>query len=124
MNIHGLLLAAFCALTTIAGCCPTPDMRIVEGNQDRFVMPGDLIQLEASYGEWQAGPGRCGAHWHVNFVEGGTPELGTIDDCGLYQAPETFPPGLQVLAIEATEHGLRSCADCCPYSYIELYPRP
>ena len=111
-------------LLLMAGClCPCSEMHIVSGNQERTVEPGDEVQLEAEYGDWKAGPGRCGAHWYVNYVEGGTEELGTIDSCGRYQAPESFPPGLAVLVIEASEHGLYLCADCCPYGMIQLYPR-
>lgn len=98
-------------------------MDVVDG--DREVSPGAVVQLHASYGDWQAGaPDHCVAHWYVNYIEGGSHEVGTIDRCGRYQAPAAFPPGLALLGIEASEYVYDGCADCCPYAYIELYPRP
>ena len=92
---------------------------------DGTVGPGHTIQLRAHYGDWEAGPGRCGADWYVNGVEGGTPELGSIDDCGLYRAPAAdFPPGLALVAIDVSEPAVHSlCAECCPYAFTYLQPR-
>jgi len=120
----GRFLLGFSPLV-LAGCviCPSSDMEILAGSQE--VKPAEVVQLRARYGDWESGPERCGGHWHVNLVEGGTTELGTINDCGRYQAPAVaFPDGLVRLEIEATKHDYEGCADCCPYAYIALHPRP
>ena len=112
------------SVLALVGCpiCPSPHMAILEGSED--VRPGDVVQLRARYGDWEAGPERCGDHWYVNLVEGGTAELGTIDPCGRYQAPPVaFPNGLVKIEIEATKYEYEGCLDCCPYAYIALYPQ-
>lgn len=99
-------------------------MRVVEGPDDGYVRAGDVIELRATYGDWEAGPGHCGGDWAVNRVRGGTPEVGTITDCGYYTAPESLPDGLEVVTIEAASWNLAGgCADCCPYAVIQLEPR-
>jgi hypothetical protein len=90
------------------------------------VRGGDAIDLHAYYGDWEVGSGHCGGFWYVNSVEGGTAELGTVDDCGHYQAPAVLPANLEIVTIEATEWDLinAGCADCCPYAVLQLEPLP
>ncbi len=115
-------------LGLVAGCmmCPSSEMAIVAGPDDGTVHAGDVIDLRAGYGDWHSGPGECDGRWYVNAVRGGTPEVGTIDDCGHYQAPATLPAGLELIVIEATDGWElpNGCADCCPYAKIELEPLP
>lgn len=115
--------AAAAALVLLAGCpiCPTPEMRVAEGNAQGFVLAADLVQLEAAYGDWRAGREDCGAHWYVNGIEGGNAEVGTIDACGLYRAPARFPSGLDRLDVLAAEYEVDTCMDCCPYAAIVLH---
>lgn len=112
-------------MMSLAACmmCPEPEMRIVSGNQEGIVLAADLVQLEAEYGGWRAGAERCGAHWYVDGVEGGDAERGTIDECGLYRAPDRFPPRAKTLQILASKYEIDGCVDCCPYAFIELIPR-
>jgi hypothetical protein len=111
------------ALSTIllVGCCPRPEMEILEGQAE--VGPAEIVQLQASHGDWRVGPGACGGHWYVDEVEGGSAETGTVDSCGRYEAPEAFPAGLESVQIVASEFESGMCADCCPYASIELFPR-
>lgn len=122
-KLRSCLLALALAMA-LAGCplCPDPHMDILEGSRE--VHPGDVVQLRARYDDWQSGPDHCGAHWQVNQVEGGSAELGTIDSCGRYQAPEVFPEGLTRLEVEASKYLSYDCADCCPYASIVLHPQP
>lgn len=115
-------LTAAAGLAWLAGCpiCPTPEMRIVEGDDAGVVLAADLVQLEATYSDWRAGRDDCGAFWYVNGIEGGNSEIGTIDDCGLYRAPSRFPTGLDRLDILAASYEPDTCADCCPYATIVL----
>jgi hypothetical protein len=111
----------------LAGCydCPGSVME-VSGGVAGEVRPGDTLVLRAHYGdEWQAGPEHCGGNWSVNHVLGGSPEVGTIDTCGRYQAPPAFTPGLELVVIEAADFTLPDgCADCCPYASVALEARP
>ena len=103
--------------------CPTPEMDVVEGSTK--VHPDDAVSLRARYGDWESGPGHCGGLWYVARVLGGNDEVGTIDDCGHYQAPAAFTPGLQRILVEATDWELpNGCADCCSYASIDLVPAP
>jgi len=125
VRVFAVTLLLSLSLVALPGCtiCPSPHMEIVKGSRE--VHPGEVVQLRARYGDWEAGPGRCGNHWFVNLVEGGTTELGTVDFCGRYQAPSVaFPQGLVRIEIEATQHEYEGCADCCPYAYIALHPLP
>jgi hypothetical protein len=117
-------VAPLLLLSVAAACpiCPDPEMHIVSGNQEGVVLAASLVQLEAEYGSWRAGGDRCGAHWYVDAVEGGSTELGTIDSCGLYRAPDRFAPGMKTLEILASQYPIDGCLDCCPYAFIELYP--
>jgi hypothetical protein len=113
------------AAMLLGGCpsCPTGSMTVVDGPDDGQVRAGDLLDLRASYGGWEAGPGECGGDWAVNHVRGGSPEVGTIDDCGHYVAPAVLPEGLELVFIEAADFSLAGdCADCCPYAWLELVP--
>jgi hypothetical protein len=112
------------ALSTLllVGCCPRPQMEILEGSAQ--VGPGEIVQLRASHGGWQVGPGACGGHWYVDEVLGGSSETGTVDSCGRYEAPEAFPEGLERIEVLASEFESGTCADCCPYAFIELFPTP
>ncbi len=56
------------------------------------IQPGATVSFSFHWdGELVAGPGSCGAYWHVDGVEGGNDALGTVDTCGNYTAPETPP---------------------------------
>jgi len=117
-----LALLALLPFVTACPVCPDPEMRIVEErNQAGVVLAGDIVHFEATYGDWHAGGRHCGAHWYVGGVEGGTAELGTIDDCGQYQAPAAFPTSVREVLIGASEYG-DGCADCCPWAYVTLVP--
>jgi hypothetical protein len=114
-------------LVFLAGCpiCPCGGMEVVEGRDDGKVEAGDVIELRAHYGGWSAGPGNCNGSWAVNHIIGGNAEVGTIDDCGRYQAPAVMPAGLESILIEAADYDLRAlCVDCCPYAAITLEPVP
>ena len=99
----------------VGGCpiCSTGEMTEVGGDHGGRIRAGDVLSLQARYDDWTVGPGACGGHWTVNDVEGGLPELGTIDSCGRYQAPAAFPTGVTRLYLAATKYG-PGCADCCP----------
>lgn len=101
-------------------------MSVVVGSDGSHVRGGDTIDLRAHYGDWVVGPGHCGGFWYVNSVEGGTAELGTIDDCGRYQAPAVLPANLEIVTIEVADWDLinAGCADCCPYAVLQLEPLP
>jgi hypothetical protein len=109
----------------LAGCpiCPTGHMEVVAGTDDGQVRPGEALVLRADYGDFSAGPGECGGFWYVNDFAGGSPEVGTIDDCGSYQAPDAFADNLAIIRIEAADWDLTGgCADCCPYASRDLAP--
>jgi hypothetical protein len=112
-------------LFLLAGCdvllCGTGD--ITGGPRDGILHTGDVYDLSADVLDFDAGPGDCDGHWYVNQLEGGSPEVGTIDNCGHYIAPVMFEPGLEVVTIEASGWDMRgSCADCCPYAIVQLEP--
>jgi hypothetical protein len=117
------MIRFFAASLLLAGCplCPSPQMTIVSGSVT--VAPGAVVDLRASYGDWQVGPGRCGGHWTVNLVEGGDATVGTIDTCGRYTAPATFPDSLTSIDIEASEYPRGQCSDCCPFGALSLTPQ-
>lgn len=77
--------------------------------------PGERVTLELDSEGFHAGPDRCRGHWYVNGVEGGNPELGIVTRCGVYIATGWPRPRPFTVTIEATQHGIGECADCCPY---------
>ena len=121
MRALGLLLVVPALAVVLGGCpiCSTGEMTEVGGDHGGRVHAGDVLSLRARYDDWMVGPGACGGHWTVNEVEGGLAELGTVDSCGRYQAPATFPAGVTRLNIAASKYG-PGCADCCPAAGIVL----
>lgn len=122
-----LLLGMLCAP---AGCdlVLCHDGEITGTPAGSIVRPGDVFDLHASIPliDVDFGPNDCGGHWYVNHIEGGSPEVGTIDSCGHYVAPASFVAGFENIFIEMTDwdmvHG--GCADCCPSAYVHLEPVP
>lgn len=103
--------AAALAALLLAGCpsCPDGELRIVDGADP--VAPGGLVVLELHFDGVIAGPDDCGGYWYVDGVEGGDATVGTIDTCGRYVAPAAA----RTVLVEAAEHPIDGCADCCPY---------
>jgi hypothetical protein len=111
----------------VAGCdlyCPLGEITGTPAGS--IVRPGDVFDLHASDGwsDLDYSAEHCGGYWYVNHLEGGSPEVGTIDHCGHYVAPVTFLTGFESIDIEASDWDMArgGCADCCPYASVHLEP--
>ena len=99
------------AILVALAACYDPDcyLEIADGSQDNIdgiVHPADVIGFQAHVGERRFD---CGGLWIVNGLVGGSEGLGTIDSCGHYVAPASFPAGLVAVEIEAIFPGHTGC---------------
>jgi hypothetical protein len=102
-------------LLLVPGCpwCETDfELGVVEGTTT--LQPGERVTLELDSEGYHAGPDRCRGHWYVDGIEGGSLDVGIVTRCGVYIANAT-QPGPSKVIVEATQHPLDGCADCCPY---------
>jgi hypothetical protein len=80
----------------VAAACLAGDGSCLALSGPQQVFVGATAQFDAAtFG------GAPGLEWAVNGADGGTPELGTIDEGGVYTAPASPPPGGSV-TIRAT----------------------
>ncbi|HRI67155.1 MAG TPA: hypothetical protein PK156_23085 [Polyangium sp.] len=109
------------ALLVLGGCpiCPDGELTALDGDP-KNLKPNQSVQFLFRYGdETYSSPARCGGHWYVNGVEGGTETTGKIDSCGKYTAPLT-PPAEQPIHIQGSQFELNTCADCCPWATTDV----
>lgn len=124
MNRVGLK-SLFAIAVTLVGCpiCPDGELLVIDGSVD--LKPNQSVQFVFRYGgDTYSSPARCGGHWYVNGVEGGSETLGFITPCGKYTAPAT-PPAKQPLQVGASQYEIGQCYDCCPAATTNvcIYPQ-
>jgi hypothetical protein len=103
-----------CEIEVVAGDTTTPGNRNVIHANDRLALRACIADRELT----------CGGHWLVNGIEGGSPTFGTIDNCGNYAAPASFPDTLAAIEIVADFPGLETCPNCCTSAVHSFTPGP
>ena len=118
-------------LSAVSCLCPPAPLKLPQ----RELSAGQELQLSAvvdgqriGASEADATPDKCEGFWYVNHQLYGNDDVGHIDRCGLYRAPDVIAErttitltgsptlfGISSEEIERCERDCVVCYDCCPH---------